>query len=92
MASVVNDLKSELEERGEYVVLANASTGWFAINANTWRIRSEQATRDGRDGPNLIFYRTTSGDPRDHYAVPYPVVRDLLTKDTLKPQANGYQR
>jgi MoxR-like ATPase len=92
MASVVNELKSQLEERGEYVVLANASTGWFAINANTWRIRSEQATRDGRDGPNLIFYRTTSGDPRDHYAVPYPVVRDLLTKDTLKPQANGYQR
>ena len=92
VVSVVNDLKSQLEKRGEVVVLANASTGWFAINPNTWQTRSEQATRDGRDGPNLIIYRTTSGDPRDHYAVPYPVVRDLLTKDTLKQQANGYQR
>lgn len=90
--SVVDDLKGQLKERGEYVVRANASTGWFAINPNTWRIRSEQATRDGRDGPNLIIYRTTSGAPRDHYVVPYPVVRELLTKDTLKQQANGSHR
>lgn len=61
-ASVVSDLKIQLEERGEYVVMANISSGWFAINPRTWRIRSEQATRDGRDGPNLIVYRTTSGD------------------------------
>ena len=92
MASVVNDLKSQLEERGEFVVLANASTGWFAVNPNTWRIRSEQAIRDGRDGPNLIIYRTTSGDPRDHYAVPYPVIRDLLTEDSCRTQKSGYPR
>ena len=30
MASVITDLKGELEERGEYVVLANISSGWFA--------------------------------------------------------------
>ena len=92
MASVVIDLKSQLEKRGEYVVLANISSGWFAINPRTWKIRSEQAARDGRNGPNLIVYRTTSGDPRDHHVVPYLVIRKLLTKDTLKPQVNGSQR
>lgn len=45
MASVVNDLKSQLEERGEYVVLAN--TPWFAINPSTWKTRLEQAKRGG---------------------------------------------
>jgi hypothetical protein len=92
MASVVNDLKNQLELHGEYVVLANISSGWFAVNPRTWLIRMEHAMRDGRDGPNLIVYRTTSADPRDHYAVPHAIVRNLLTKDTLRKQVNGSQR
>jgi 5-methylcytosine-specific restriction endonuclease McrA len=92
MASLADDFKPTLEARGEYVVMANATTGWFAINPNTWRTRLEQAARDGRQGPNLIVYRTRSGNPRDHHAVPYALVRNLLTDGTLKQQVNGTQR
>ena len=92
MVSLVADNRSKLEERGEYVVLANISSGWFAVNPKTWQIRAEQATREGRTGPNLVVYRTTSGELRDHYVIPHAVTESFLTPDTLKLQTNGIYR
>ncbi|MBI4468886.1 MAG: HNH endonuclease [Acidobacteria bacterium] len=92
MATVVTGLKKRLEARGECVVMANLDSGWFAVNPHTWQTRMEVARREGRDGPNLVVYRTKSGNPRDHYAIPYLVASGLLTNDTLRVQANGSQR
>jgi hypothetical protein len=93
MASVVGKLKSDLEALGEYVVMANISSGWFAVFPRTWRTRSEAAKLSEREGPNLIVYRTNSGDPRDHYAIPYPIVRELLSDDTItRSEVNGSER
>lgn len=81
MGSLVDAMKDQLEEHGEYVVLANKS--WFAVFASTWQDRLEIAKRQGREGPNLIVHRSKSNDPRDHHVVPYSIVRDLLLDETL---------
>lgn len=81
MGSLVEAMKDQLEEHGEYVVLAN--TSWFAVFASTWQDRLEIAKRQGREGPNLIVHRSKSNDPRDHHVVPYSVVRNLLLDETL---------
>lgn len=83
MASIVAQLKQNLETRGECVKTANASTGWFAVYPSIWLKRTEKARSNGRKGPNLIVCRTSSEDPRDHYVIPYSVVRKLLVADTL---------
>jgi Domain of unknown function (DUF3883) len=87
-------LKEDLKARGECVVEANAvKTGFFAINQNTWQRQSEEAKRDGREGPNLVVYRTKTDDPRDHYAVPFSVFCDLLVEGTLSTvRADGTRR
>lgn len=91
--SIAHLLRDRLEARGEYVVMANASTGWFAVFLGTWQDRVAAARRDGRSGPNLVVYRTRSGDPRDHHVVPYDVVRDLLVEDTMTTsEVNRSQR
>ena len=93
MASIVHRGRRELERHGEYVALANISSGWFAVFPATWEKRAESAARAGRPGPNLIVCRTKTGDPRDHCVVPHSVVRPLLTGDTLThSQANGVSR
>lgn len=93
MDSVVGKLRKDLELRGEYVVRANISSGWFAVFPRTWEIRAKAAKRNGREGPTLIVYRTNSGDPRDHYAIPYDVVRDLLVDNTIThSEVNGSRR
>ena len=81
MGSLVDAMKDQLEEHGEYVVLAN--TSWFAVFAKTWQERLEIAKRRGREGPNLIIHRNKSDDPRDHHVVPYSLVRNLLLDETL---------
>jgi hypothetical protein len=91
MGSTAHRLKDHLEERGEYVVKAN--TRWFAVFLATWRDRSERARRDGREGPNLVVYKTRSDDPRDHYVIPHSVIRELLVNDTMTTsEVNGSQR
>jgi 5-methylcytosine-specific restriction endonuclease McrA len=91
--SLAEGLKQELEGRGEYVVRANARSGWFAVFLNTWLRRSEEARRDGREGPNLVVYRTISENPRDHYVIPYSVIRELLIESTMTTSVvNGSQR
>jgi hypothetical protein len=91
--SVAGTLKKSLEARGEYVIVANASTGWFAVFPATWRLRIEGARRDGREGPNLVVCRTKSDNTRDHYVVPYSVIRDLFVEDTMTgSEVNGSKR
>jgi hypothetical protein len=83
MNSVADQFKSDLETRGEYVVKANAVSGWFAIFPQTWRVRTDRAISEGRDGPNLVVYRTKTADARDHFVIPHSVIRDLLSDATL---------
>lgn len=83
MASVVDALRQRLEALGEVVKKADSSTGWFAVYPRRWKHQSLEARRSGRLGPNLIVYRTASGEPRDHYVVPFEVASELLTDDTL---------
>jgi hypothetical protein len=93
MTSITARLKENLEARGECVIMANATTGWFAVFPTTWRDRTERARHEGREGPNLVVYRTTSDDPQDHYVVPYSVARELLVEDTLTTSTvNGSRR
>jgi hypothetical protein len=49
-------LKDQLEQHGEYVVLA--STSWFAVFTSAWQDRVEIAKRQGRDEPSLIIHST----------------------------------
>jgi hypothetical protein len=93
MNSVVGNLRKDLEELGEYVVRANSSSGWFAVFPKTWQTRLEAAKENGREGSNLIVYRTKSEDPRDHYAIPHSIVNDVLTVETItNSKINGIQR
>lgn len=92
MPTLVERLKMELEDQGEYVVLANLETGWFAINPNTWEKRLVRCKTLGREGPNLIVYRTSSGEERDHHVVPLSVIAPMLSDETLKLQKNGNYR
>jgi uncharacterized protein YegP (UPF0339 family) len=90
--TLVEHLKTQLEDQGEYVVLANLDTGWFAINPNTWEKRLARCKTLGREGPNLIVYRTLSGEERDHHVVPFRVIEPMLSGETLKLQKNGSYR
>jgi hypothetical protein len=93
MGSLADKLRKDLEACGEYVVMANASTGWFAVFPTTWHDRMEKARRHGREGPNLVVYRTKSDYVRDHYVIPYGIIRDLLVEDTLTTsEVNGSLR
>lgn len=93
MKSIVANSRKDLEALGDYVVLANISTGWFAVSLGTWSKRSQTAVSHGRSGPNIVFYRTKSENPRDHYVIPYYVTRKLLTDDTISQiKATGTPR
>lgn len=89
MQSIVEASRSQLEEVGEYVVRANISSGWFAMYPETWRSRLAVAAGSGREGPNLIVYRTRSGDPRDHHVIPYEVLQELIVDETLSSSKRG---
>ena len=93
MNSVAEALRSELEATGEYVVRANADSGWFAVFPQTWQERTTHAVRQGRDGPNLVVYRTKSGNARDHFVIPHSILRELLVDSTLThSDVNGTSR
>lgn len=92
MPSLVQRMKSHLEMQGEYVVLANLENGWFAINPNTWERRLAQCKAVGRSGPNLIVYRTRSGEERDHHVIPFKTIAPLLSIESLKVQKSGTYR
>lgn len=85
MPSLVHSLREQLTALGEYVVLANIASGWFAIFESTLEAQTKIANRNGRAGPNLIIYRTRNqdGEPRDHYVVPYALFQTLVTDATV---------
>jgi hypothetical protein len=92
MPSVVARAKRDLEEQGDYVVMANISSGWFALFPNTWAARVGTAQRLGRQGPDLIVYRTKSANARDHHVIPFHVIKLLLVEETIAKQKNGSKR
>ena len=93
MTSIADESRDALESRGEYVVRANAKSGWFAIFPQTWRDRTDEAVRDGREGPNLVVCRTKTADSRDHYVIPHSLLRDLLVDSNLThSEINGTSR
>lgn len=85
MPSIVHERREQLEAEGEYVVLANVTSGWFAVFESTLSRRREVATGQGRPGPNLVVYRTLNeaSDPRDHYVVPHRFFNELLGDDNV---------
>jgi len=78
-------MRHDLAVLGEYVVLANTSSGWFAVFENTLQAQTAAAKKHGRVGPNLIVYRTRrqSVEPRDHYVVPFEIFTTLVTNETV---------
>ena len=93
MKSVAEQLRSDLEACGEYVVRANADNGWFAVFPKTLRDRIKRTNEDGRSGPNLVVYRTKSHLTHDHYVIPYSVASKMLIKNALtKSKVNGVER
>ncbi|MEP7337301.1 MAG: hypothetical protein ABI977_06110 [Acidobacteriota bacterium] len=89
MASLVANVKAQLEEQGDCVVLANLESGWFAVNPNTWKKCVARSKTLGRVGPNLVVYRTKSGEERDHHVLPFEVISPMLSPESLKIQKNG---
>ena len=81
MANEAERLRGRLEERGEYVVRAN--TGWFAVFPNTLLARTEVARAQGRQGPNLVVYTTTTREARAHHVIPHSILSQLLVESTL---------
>lgn len=70
-----------------------SNTAWFAVFPEKWQKCVTSAQRDGRDGPNLIVYRTNSSNPRDHYVIPFFIARDLLVEGTIThSEVNGIYR
>src|SRR5436305_2573310 len=93
LSSDAGNLRGALEACGEYVTRANGETGWFAVFPDKLEKLLKRAVHDGREGPNLIVYRTNSNIPRDHYVIPYSDIRHRLVKDSLTTSSvDGVQR
>lgn len=91
--SIVAERRADLERQGDVVLLANISTGWFAVVESVFAERTVVAKHAGRPGPNLIVYRTKFDNPRDHYVIPYHIVRELLVEQTIThSNVNGSRR
>jgi hypothetical protein len=91
--SIVGRIREELESHGEYVVLANAKSGWFAVFPKKVEACAKTAATRGRSDFTLVIYRTRSGGERDHYAIPFGQVSDVLTESTLSTSSvNAAQR
>src|SRR5215813_2382482 len=85
MPSLVHSIRERLTSLGEYIVLANISSGWFAVFESTLRTQVELARKNGRPGPNLIVYRTRNeaSEARDHYVVPHSIFLSMVSDGTV---------
>ena len=90
--SIAAGLLREIEATGDLPKMANAESGWFAVVPGKWQALVSRAEREGRDGPNLIVYRTTTREPRDHHVIPFAVTSKLLTDATAPIRADGTRR
>ncbi|MHB1308263.1 MAG: hypothetical protein ACYC23_14390, partial [Limisphaerales bacterium] len=91
--SIVEANRSELEKLGEYVIRANASTGWFAVFPRKVEACRSQARALARTDFHLVVYRTVDADERDHWALPFSLVAQEFTAASLTHSAvNGVDR
>jgi predicted HNH restriction endonuclease len=81
--SIVEQLRSALEKKGEYVIRANLDSGWFAVFPKKLEKCRTSAKANGREDFNLVVYRTKTNDERDHYVIPFSKVADLFVKESL---------
>lgn len=88
--SIVEQIRSALEEKGEYVIRANAKTGWFAVDPKKLKKCRATAKANGRNDFNLVVYRTKTNNERDHHVIPFSKVTDLFVEESLThSDANG---
>jgi len=88
--SIVEQNRPDLEEKGEYVSLANLATGWFAVFPKKLEKCRATAKAIGRSDFNLVVYRTKTNDERDHHVIPFSKVADLFVEESLThSDANG---
>ncbi|MEO7298252.1 MAG: hypothetical protein ABI042_06700 [Verrucomicrobiota bacterium] len=88
--SIVEQIRSALEEKGDYVIRANAETGWFAVSPKKLEKCRATAKANGRIDFNLVVYRTKTNSERDHYVIPFSQVTDLFVEESLThSKANG---
>lgn len=90
--SIAEKLHAAIENGGDEIHLANAESGWFAVAPRKWEELVDRARREGRDGPNLVVYRTRTDDPRDHYVIPFAVVGAFLADTPTTPKKGGQPR
>ncbi len=91
--SIVEANRSELEKVGEYVIRANASTGWFAVFPKKLEACRSRARAQTRTDFHLVVYRTVEGDERDHWVIPFSLVAQEFTEASLTHSAvNGVDR
>lgn len=88
--SVVEQSRSALEEKGEYVIRANLDTGWFAVFPKKLEKCRATAKANGRNDFNLVVYRTKTHAKRDHYVIPFSQIADLFVDESLThSEVNG---
>lgn len=64
----------------------------FYITPAKWAKLVELAKKNGRDGPDLVVYRTKTTDPHDHYVLPFALMNTFLTEATAPPRKDGTRR
>jgi predicted HNH restriction endonuclease len=88
--SIVEGIRKTLESKGEYVVRANANSGWFAVSPKKVESCRSVAGTHGRNDFNLLVYKTKTNDERNHYVIPFSSVADNFVKESLThSDANG---
>ena len=88
--SVAEENRKQLEALGDYVTRANVN--WFAVFPDKLSALEQVAAQNKRES-NLIVYRTRSDNNRDHHAVPFSELSELLTEECLThSEANGTVR
>ena len=91
--SLAHELREELEERGEYVIRANAASGWFAVYPPKLEACLAKAHASGRQSFNLVVYRTRGDDQRDHFVIPVSALEsDFIPESVTTSTFNGMRR
>lgn len=91
--SLAHNLRREMEEGGEYVIRANADSGWFAVYPPKLEACLAKARARGRSSFNLVVYRTRNNDERDHFVIPASILGGEFVEDSLTTSAfNGKRR
>jgi 5-methylcytosine-specific restriction protein A len=91
--SIVEGKRKQLEALGEYVIRANASSGWFAVFPKKLTACRQLAQGSARADFNLVVYRTVDGDERDHWAIPFSFASQAFTEGSLThSDVNGIDR